>query len=100
MDCVRKYELVQTSPTLKKQTLLLQSVAVPQAAANRRALWQTDDATKALTHLLSTTDFYTNLIALAGVQTAKDAMKIVAKEIEKDGLHSNTTEDQQHEAPL
>jgi hypothetical protein len=45
------------------------------------------------------TNFYGNLIAASGAHTAKDAMKIVAKEIEKDGLHLGTADVGQHEEP-
>jgi len=92
------YELVQTSAVLKKQIALLQAVGVHQVAS-RRSSWQSDDTSKTLTHLLSVTDFYGNLIAEAGAQTAKDAMKIVAKEIEKDGLHLGATGVWEHEVP-
>lgn len=93
-----QYEIVQTSAVLKKQTALLQAVGAPQVTS-RRASWQSDETSKTLAHLLSVTDFYGNLIAQAGAHTAKDAMKIVAKDIEKDGLHLGTTADGQSEPP-
>jgi len=93
-----QYELVQTSAVLKRQTALLQAVEVLQAAP-RRASWQSDNTTKTLAHLLSVTDFYGNLIAQAGAYTAKDAMKIVANDIEKDGLHLGTADAWEHEEP-
>jgi hypothetical protein len=93
-----KYELVQTSAVLKKQIALLQAVGLHQVAS-RRSSWQSDDTSKTLTRLLSVTDFYGSLIAKAGAQTAKDAMKIVAKEIEKDGLHLGTADAWEHEEP-
>jgi hypothetical protein len=83
---------------LKKQTALLQAVGVPQATS-RRASWQSDDTSKNLAHLLSVTDFYGSLIAQAGAHSAKDAMKIVTKEIEKDGLHLGTAGDWDTEPP-
>lgn len=72
---------------------------MPQISGNRRASWQSDDTTRALAHLLSVTDFYGNLIAQAGTHTAKDAMKVVAKEVEKDGLHAGTRDALEHEEP-
>jgi isocitrate lyase len=84
---------------LKKQTALLRTVAMPQVPSSRRASWQSDDTTRALAHLLSVTGFYSNLIAQTGAHTAKDAMKIVAKEVEKDGLHVGTKDMQEHEEP-
>jgi hypothetical protein len=45
------------------------------------------------------TGFYGNLIAQTGAHTAKDAMKIVAKEVEKDGLYVGTKDMQEHEEP-
>jgi hypothetical protein len=93
-----KYELVQTSAVLRKQTVLLQTLGVLQVTS-RRASWQSDDTSKTLTHLVSVTDFYVNLIARTGAQTAKDAMKAVAKEIEKDGLYLGTTDIREQEEP-
>jgi len=92
------YELVQTSAVLKRQKALLQAVAVPQVAS-RRASWQSDNTSKTLIHLLSVTDFYGNLIAQAGAHTAKAAMKVVASEIERDGLYHGTGEVREHEEP-
>jgi len=93
-----QYELVQTSAVLKKQAALLRTVAMPQVPLSRRASFQSDDTTKALAHLLSVTDFYGNLISQTGAYTAKDAMKIVAEEVEKDGLHVGNVM-QEHEEP-
>jgi len=93
-----QYELVQTSAVLKRQKALLQAVAVPQVAS-RRASWQSDNTSKTLMHLLSVTDFYGNLIAQAGAHTAKAAMKVVASEIERDGLYHGTGEVREHEEP-
>jgi predicted TIM-barrel fold metal-dependent hydrolase len=93
-----QYELIQTSAVLNKQTALLEAVGVHHVTY-RRASWQSDDTAKKLARLLSVTDFYGNLVAQASAQTAKDAMKIVAQEIEKDGLRLGTTDISEYEQP-
>jgi len=80
------YELVRSSPVLKKQVSLLQLLSLP--APQRRASWMTDQQpTIMLSRILSVTEFYEEKIAIAGAVSAKDAMDIVAREIEADGLH-------------
>lgn len=72
---------------------------MPQSNSSRKSSWQADQNIDSLNHLLSVTDFYANLISNAGAHTAKDAMKTVAKVIEKDGLHIVSGETSQHEEP-
>lgn len=79
---------MQTSVILKKQQSLLQAVKMPQMDSGRKLSWlEADQQYDSLNNLISVTDFYGNLISSAGAHTAKDAMKIVAIDIEKDGLH-------------
>ncbi|KAH7927264.1 hypothetical protein BV22DRAFT_1032014 [Leucogyrophana mollusca] len=84
------YELVRSSPILRKQQLLLEALGQPLALSDRRVSFRSDSTTKALSRLFSVVGFYENLIATAGVQTAKEAIRVVAKDIEKDGLHGLT----------
>ena len=80
-----QYELVRSSSVLKKQASLLKSLALPQSTS--RISLVTERPTEILTHILKTTEFYEEKVEAAGTRTAKDAMCIVAREIEKDGLH-------------
>lgn len=41
---------------------------------------------EAMANIFATTDHYETKIIAAGAKTAKDALRVVAKEIEKDGL--------------
>ncbi|KZP25398.1 hypothetical protein FIBSPDRAFT_1041539 [Athelia psychrophila] len=91
------YELIQTAGILKKQQSFLQAA---RSTSSRRASWQTDDAVKALNHLISVTDHYEQMVASAGPQSAKQAMRLVAKSIENDGLHIGPGELLQSEEPL
>ena len=72
---------------------------MPQMVFGKKPSWQTDRQYDSLNNLLSVTDFYGNLVSNAGAHTAKDAMKIVAKDIEKDGLHIAPEETLQHGEP-
>lgn len=95
-----QYELVQTSTVLKKQFALLQAVGLPQILPNRRASVRSDDTSKVLGHMLSVVNFYSNLIARAGSQSAKEAMKVVAKDVEKDGIFLGSEDSQEPEERL
>lgn len=86
MLCLQ-YELVRSSAVLKKQASLLQSLALPRTTSHRRPSWVSEHPADTLAHILTVTDFYEAKIRLAGARSAKDAMRVVAKEIEAEGLH-------------
>ncbi|KIJ66287.1 hypothetical protein HYDPIDRAFT_174431 [Hydnomerulius pinastri MD-312] len=90
------YELVRSSNVLRKQTLLLQALDHPGSTDRRKSL-RSDSASKSLKHLLSVVSYYEGQISATTTRTAKDALRVVAKLIEKDGLHgvsdSHDTED-------
>ncbi|KAJ7110039.1 hypothetical protein C8R44DRAFT_678676 [Mycena epipterygia] len=80
------YELVRSSPILKAQLSLLKALALPQT--ERRTSWTTEQpAETLLARLLTTTEFYQAKVAEANAQSAKGAMRVVAGEIDRDGLH-------------
>jgi len=84
---VLQYEVVRSSVVIRKQTLLLQSLAKPTPADHRASL-RSDTASKALARILSTTAYYDGKLSSAGTRSAKDAFRIVSKDIEQNGLHS------------
>ncbi|EGO31042.1 hypothetical protein SERLADRAFT_344288, partial [Serpula lacrymans var. lacrymans S7.9] len=81
------YELVRSSSVLAKKKSVLKTLGMPIAPSNRRASMRSDSAGKALAHLLLVVEFYENKLTAAGSKTATDAMRVVAREIEKEGLH-------------
>ncbi|KAJ7751293.1 hypothetical protein DFH07DRAFT_745670 [Mycena maculata] len=80
------YELVRSSPILDGQLSLLKAPALPQA--ERRTSWTNEQPAEVLlARLLSTTEFYQTKVAEAHAQSAKGAMRVVAGEIDRDGLY-------------
>ncbi|KAJ6604834.1 hypothetical protein DFH09DRAFT_1123914 [Mycena vulgaris] len=80
------YELVRSSSILKAQLSLLKALELPQTA--QRKSWTTEQPSEVLLErLLSTTEFYQTKVAEAHAQSAKGAMRVVAGEIDRDGLH-------------
>ncbi|KAF8846038.1 hypothetical protein BDN67DRAFT_12014 [Paxillus ammoniavirescens] len=80
------YELVLSSNVFRKQTVLLQSLGHP-GSTDRRISLRSESASKSLQHLLSVVSYYEGQISTATARTAKDSLRVVAKLIEKDGLH-------------
>jgi len=84
------YELVRSSSTLSAQLSLLKTLALPEVeprAPWRRTPWITEQpAETLLLRLLSTTEFYQNKIAEANASSANRAMRVVATEIDREGL--------------
>lgn len=81
------YEVVRSSAVIRKQTLLLESLGQP-TSVDRGASLRSDSASKALSRVLSTAAYYEGKLASAGTRSAKDAFRIVSKDIEQNGLHS------------
>ncbi|KAG1885479.1 hypothetical protein F4604DRAFT_103814 [Suillus subluteus] len=81
------YEVVRSSAVIRKQTLLLQSLGQP-TSVDRGASLRSDSVSKALSRVLSTAAYYEEKLASADTRSAKDAFRIVSKDIEQNGLHS------------
>ncbi|KAJ7040434.1 hypothetical protein C8F04DRAFT_1083551 [Mycena alexandri] len=80
------YELVRSSPILEAQLSLLRALAYPQE--ERRFSWTTEQPSELLlARLLNTTMFYQTKVTEAHAQSAKSALRVVAAEIDRDGLH-------------
>jgi hypothetical protein len=76
---------VRSSAVLEAQLSLLKALALPQA---ERRTWTADQSSEVLlARLLSTTEFYQTKVAEAHAQSARGAMRVVAAEIDRDGLH-------------
>ncbi|KAF8167628.1 hypothetical protein B0H34DRAFT_646029 [Crassisporium funariophilum] len=82
------YELVRSSPILKKQYGLLESLALPNPS-NIRPSFGNDPIADTLGHVLKVVDFYEGKITQIGARMGnpKDVMKVVADDIEANGLH-------------
>ncbi|KAG1864749.1 hypothetical protein DFJ58DRAFT_867178 [Suillus subalutaceus] len=81
------YEVVRSSAVIRKQSLLLQSLGQP-TSVDRGASLRSDSVSKALSRVLSTAAYYEEKLASADTRSAKDAFRIVSKDIEQNGLHS------------
>ncbi|KAJ7619200.1 hypothetical protein DFH06DRAFT_1235619 [Mycena polygramma] len=80
------YELVRSAPILEAQLSLLKTLALPQT--ERRSSWSTEQSAEILlARLLSSIQFYQTKVTDAHAQSAKGALRVVAAEIDRDGLH-------------
>ncbi|KAH9942957.1 hypothetical protein B0H21DRAFT_779789 [Amylocystis lapponica] len=80
------YEVVRSAAVLRKQQQLLEKLALPQTSSRRRVSELQAHVTDATANILAVTDYYESKIGEAGVHSANAALRVVAKEIEKDGL--------------
>ncbi|KIK49428.1 hypothetical protein CY34DRAFT_69321 [Suillus luteus UH-Slu-Lm8-n1] len=81
------YEIIRSSAVIRKQTVLLESLGQP-TSVDRGALLRSDSASKALSRILSTAAYYEGKLESSGTRSAKDAFRIVSKDIEQNGLHT------------
>ncbi|KAJ3984581.1 hypothetical protein F5890DRAFT_1460981 [Lentinula detonsa] len=82
------YELVHGHEVLQKQAGLLQTLELPPSEPIQKA--QVGEPSRILTSMLETIGYYEVKIAAAGAISATQAMQIVAREIDRDGLHGVT----------
>lgn len=77
-----QYELVRSSSIIRKQDALLKSLALPGLS--------NESIEDTLGHLLSVTEYYTGKIGERGdgIGNPQDVMKIVADEIELNGIYN------------
>jgi len=78
------YELIRSAPALQRLTALLRSFISLRPASIPS---HERPSEQALSRLLSVTSFYEEKVGPKN-RTANSAMRIVAKEIERDGIHS------------
>jgi hypothetical protein len=77
------YELVRSAPALQRLTAALRSFVSPRTASG---LSHENSSEQALSHLLSVTNYYEEKVGSKS-RSADGAMRVVAKEIERDGIH-------------
>lgn len=67
--------------------VVLKRLSVPQPELYRRNSLGAEQPSDILNRIVTTTQFYEQKVAHANARTAKDAMRVVAREIEADGLY-------------
>ncbi|KAI4528315.1 DUF1741-domain-containing protein [Schizophyllum commune Loenen D] len=81
------YELVRSADSLKKQAPLLKDLALPQRSSSRRRSLNTElTAAEKLARILNCVEFYATKISEGRARSANQAMRIVAREVDADGL--------------
>ncbi|KAL6310173.1 hypothetical protein BKA93DRAFT_722531 [Sparassis latifolia] len=86
------YEVVRSTAVFAKQKTMLEKIALPHPPTRNGAADLKDHATEALASIITLTDYYEAKIRDAGTSSASRALRIVASEIDKDGLvYSNHT---------
>ncbi|KAI5835984.1 hypothetical protein K523DRAFT_259495 [Schizophyllum commune Tattone D] len=84
---VKSYELVRSADSLKKQAPLLKDLALPQRSSSRRRSLNTElTAAEKLARILNCVEFYATKISEGRARSANQAMRIVAREVDADGL--------------
>ncbi|ETW87018.1 hypothetical protein HETIRDRAFT_166541 [Heterobasidion irregulare TC 32-1] len=74
------YELVRSAPALRKLKIMLRSLAVPNSSLD-------ESPSNALSRLIAAATYYEEKIASAQSRTASQALRVVAKNIDQDGIH-------------
>ncbi|KAL1722164.1 hypothetical protein EV715DRAFT_193415 [Schizophyllum commune] len=81
------YELVRSADSLKKQAPLLKDLALPPRSSSRRRSLNTEPtAAEKLARILNCVEFYATKISEGRARSANQAMRIVAREVDADGL--------------
>lgn len=64
---------------------LLRTLSLPQTSSAQGTCWVAEPR-ELLSHILSVTEFYEEKVGKAGAVSAKDALQVVSREIDSDGL--------------
>ncbi|KAL1737414.1 hypothetical protein EV714DRAFT_266217 [Schizophyllum commune] len=81
------YELVRSADSLEKQAPLLKDLALPPRSSSRRRSLNTElTAAEKLARILNCVEFYATKISDGRARSANQAMRIVAREVDADGL--------------
>ncbi|KZT30822.1 hypothetical protein NEOLEDRAFT_1053272, partial [Neolentinus lepideus HHB14362 ss-1] len=83
-ECI--YELVRSVSTLRKQNISADVAASPKPACPRQSSMGSIETYDPLTHILKIVTFYEDKIHNANARSAKEAMRVVAKQVEGDGV--------------
>ncbi|KAI9065925.1 hypothetical protein FKP32DRAFT_1623459 [Trametes sanguinea] len=85
------YEAVRSAEVFRKQQTLLEKLSNPHATASQKRLsGSTPRASQALSNIIALAELYEAKLREAGVRSANQGLRAVAKEIEKDGLTYGT----------
>ncbi|KAL0579453.1 glycine decarboxylase subunit P [Marasmius crinis-equi] len=80
------YELVRNSAVIEKQVSILKSLSAPTPTRVRRDSWLAEDPEDFMSNVLSVTKYYEEKITLGRAKSAKEGLRIVGREIDRDGL--------------
>ncbi|KAH9898211.1 hypothetical protein C8Q73DRAFT_834250 [Cubamyces lactineus] len=84
------YEVVRSADVFRKQQALLDKLANPHVDNSKRHSGSRPRASQALTNIITLAEQYETKLKEAGVRSANQGLRAVAKEIEKDGLSYGT----------
>lgn len=82
--------MVRSADVFRKQQALLDKLANPHDGNSKRHSGSRPRASQALTNIVSLAEQYETKLKEAGVRSANQGLRAVAKEIEKDGLSYGT----------
>lgn len=86
-DLDLQYEVVRSADVFRKQQGLLDKLANPHSdPAEKRLSGSKSRAPQALANVTAVAEHYENKLREAGIRSANQGLRAVAKEIEKDGL--------------
>ncbi|CDO72963.1 hypothetical protein BN946_scf185007.g17 [Trametes cinnabarina] len=80
------YEVVRSAEVFRKQRGLLERLANPHSVSQKRLSGTVPRAPQALSNIIALAELYEAKLREAGVRSANQGLRAVAKEIEKDGL--------------
>ncbi|KAI0654234.1 hypothetical protein C8Q70DRAFT_1048092 [Cubamyces menziesii] len=84
------YEVVRSADVFRKQQALLDKLANPHVDTHKRHSGSRPRAPQALANITALAEQYETKLKEAGVRSANQGLRAVAKEIEKDGLSYGT----------
>ena len=77
---------MRSAAAFRKQQALLEKLASPRATGSRRSPISNSPALQALRNIIAVAENYETKLREAGVRSANQGLRVVAREIEKDGL--------------
>ncbi|KAI0801082.1 hypothetical protein C8Q74DRAFT_1240211 [Fomes fomentarius] len=88
------YEIVRSADVFRKQQALLDKLANPHSnttnTPQKRLSGSESRAPQALTNIIAVADHYETRLREAGVRSANQGLRVIASEIDKDGLNYGT----------
>ncbi|KXN88778.1 UPF0668 protein C10orf76 [Leucoagaricus sp. SymC.cos] len=82
------YELIRFSDGIQKLNSHIRESTLAASSTSGRTIWISARTTEErLKNIIETVNFYENKISNASAKTVREAMRVVAREIESEGLH-------------